>query len=137
MIQNRLLRNESAFMSGSDAERDHERDDRRNRDGSACDESTECLVFQPAADEPIDQSSGERCENDYAYEVVFNHYSSISSIISIIVVRKPFRSKRCWPCSFAAATLSRTLFAPSRLASSLTASNSAFPAPASLEPGST
>jgi hypothetical protein len=47
--------------------------DRRNGDRAAGHRAAERFIFQPPADRPVDDRANERGENDYAYEIVFDH----------------------------------------------------------------
>src|SRR5687767_16039407 len=66
VIEDWLIRRERSFVRGTDAEGDHERDDRRDRDRPACDEPAKRLVLQPPTDQPINDRTREGGKNDYA-----------------------------------------------------------------------
>ena len=53
-------------MRGADAERDHKRNDRRDRDRSTCNHAAEHFIFQLAAHEPIDHGAKKRRKDDHS-----------------------------------------------------------------------
>src|SRR5690242_6627762 len=61
------------------------RDDGRDRDGAAGDRADESFVAHAPADEPIDSGAGERCEDDYAEEIVFHYnFKTLASFTSSV-----------------------------------------------------
>ena len=83
LIENGLIGEECARVGRSDAERDHEGHNRGDRYRTARNHAAERfavrLVLQIPADEPVDNGTGERGEDDYAKKVILGHPNTIRS----------------------------------------------------------